>query len=99
MIIVTGYLKEESNNASRVKRSVVWRNGQLTGNQLAIQLLRISARMHKGKVIMWHNPVVDWINDPVAFGVLIIDVFEKKYLEIKSNERTTPPPCPEDAVC
>lgn len=99
MIIASGYLKAEADNPNRVKRSVVWRDGQLTGNRLAIELLRLRAIWHTGDGIMWHGPVDDWIVDPVAFGVLIIEEFEPDGLEIQADERIAPPPCPDNAVC
>ncbi len=99
MIAATGYLQIESDNPARAKRSVVRRQGQLTGDPDAIELLRLEAFVRRGEGIMWHGPVADWIADPVAFGVLLNFVFEGDTLIVDSDEVMAPPPCPEDAVC
>jgi hypothetical protein len=48
---------------------------------------------------MWHGRVQDWLADPVAYGILLLEIFENDTLDIVADETMAPPPCPDGAVC
>lgn len=101
MIISTGVLKMDKNKKDNNTRVVKWSMGELSGDKTVIFILQDFAKINSGKSIPWHGRVIDWIKDPVAYGILLLKIFENDtlYVVATDGERLAPPPCPDNAVC
>jgi hypothetical protein len=99
MITARGVLKTNAADGRQVTSEVTWRDGVLIGDLLATTLLEMRAAIHAGDMIMWHGRVQDWLADPVAYGILLLEIFENDTLDIVADETMAPPPCPDGAVC